>query len=73
MAGQGVAKFLGLGTFEFQAAKQLQRRWDAGTGNALKLPQNYSELGDAVCRLLTNYFKPYNRQLYRLIDGRFDW
>ena len=71
MQGKGVTKFLGLGTFEFQAAKQLQRSWDAGAGNALQFPQNYSGLDDAVCRLLTNFFKPYNRQLYRLIDGRF--
>ena len=69
----GVAEFLGLGTFELQAAKNLQRSWDAGAGNALQLPQNYSELDDAVRRLLTKFFKPYNRQLYRLIDGRFDW
>ena len=34
----GVAEFLGLGTFEFQSAKKLQRSWDAGAGNALQLP-----------------------------------
>ena len=68
-----VAEFLGLDSFEFQAAKQLQRSWDAGAGNASQLPQDYGAMDDATRRILTDFFEPYNQQLYRLIDEDFVW
>lgn len=67
------AEFLGLKPFEFEKADQLQRRWDAGAGNALQLTQNYPPLGDDIRGALAEYFVPYNQQLYRLIDEEYDW
>ena len=68
-----VAKFLGLEPFEFQAAEQLQRSWDAGANNASERPQDYPAMDDATRRILTDFFEPYNQQLYRLIDKDFGW
>ncbi len=68
-----VAKFLGLEPFEFQAADHLQRSWDAGAGNASKMPQAYPAVDNATRRLLADFFEPYNQQLYRLIDEDFGW
>jgi len=68
-----VVEFLGLEPFEFQAADQLQRGWDAGAGNASETPQDYPELDDATRRILADFFEPYNQQLYRLIDEDFGW
>jgi len=68
-----VAEFLGLEPFEFHAAEQLQRRWDAGANNALEIPRNYPAMDDATRRLLTDFFAPYNQQLYRLIDEDYGW
>ena len=68
-----VAEFLGLEPFEFQAADQLQRSWDAGASNALELPQDYPAMDDATRRIVTDFFEPYNQQLYRLIDEDFGW
>ena len=68
-----VAKFLGLEPFEFQAAEQLQRSWDAGARHDLGIPQDYPALNDAARRLLTDFFEPYNQQLYRLIDEDLGW
>lgn len=68
-----VAEFLGLGAFEFNQAKQLQRSWDAGAGNADDLPQNYPAMKNETRRLLIDFFKPYNQQLYRLIGEDFGW
>jgi hypothetical protein len=68
-----VAEFLGLKPFEFQAAEQLQRSWDAGARNDLEIPQDYPALDDATRSILTDFFEPYNQQLYRLIDVDFGW
>ncbi len=68
-----VAEFLGLGTFEFQAAKQLQRSWDAGAGYKVEKPRDYPAIDSATRRILTDFFEPYNQQLYRLIDEDFGW
>ncbi len=68
-----VAEFLGLEPFEFQAADQLQRSWDAGASNASKMPQDYLPLDDATRGTLTDFFEPYNQQLYGLIDEDFGW
>jgi Sulfotransferase domain len=68
-----VAEFLGLESFEFQAAEQLQRSWDAGVRNDLEMPQDYSAMDDATRRLLTDFFEPYNQRLYRLIGEDFGW
>ncbi len=68
-----VAEFPGLEPFEFQAANQLQRSWDAGASNVLEKPQDYPAMDDATRRLLTDFFEPYNQQLYRLIDEDFGW
>jgi len=68
-----VAEFLGLEFFEFQAAEQLQRSWDAGARNDFEIPQDYPALDDATRRLLTDFFAPYSQQLYRLIDRDFGW
>ena len=67
------AEFLGLESFEFQAADQLQRSWDAGVRNASRMPVDYPALDDATRKILTEFFGPYNQQLYRLIDEDFDW
>ncbi len=69
----GVANFLGLEPFEFQAAEQLKRSWDAGAGNAAERPQDYPAMDETTRHLLTDFFEPYNRQLYRLIDKNFGW
>ena len=68
-----VAKFLGLEPFDFEAASQLQRSWDAGAGNAFERPQDYPAMDDATCKLLTDFFEPHNQQLYRLIEEDFGW
>ncbi len=68
-----VVEFLGLKPFDFEEANQLERRWDAGAGNALKMPQNYPTMDDETRDLLADFFEPYNRQLYRLIDADFGW
>ena len=67
------AKFLGLEPFEFQAADELQRNWDAGAINDFERPQSYSAMDDATRGMLTDFFAPYNQQLYRLIDEDFGW
>ena len=68
-----VAEFLGLEPFEFQAAGQLQRSWDAGASNLFEKPQDYPAMDDAARRILTDFFEPHNQQLYRLIDQDFGW
>lgn len=68
-----VAEFLGLKPFEFQAADQLQRSWDAGASNLFEKPQDYPAMDDAARRILTDFFEPHNQQLYRLIDQDFGW
>ena len=68
-----VAEFLGLKPFEFQAADQLQRSWDAGASNLFEKPQDYPAMDDAARRILTDFFEPHNQQLYRLIDQDFCW
>ncbi len=68
-----VAEFLGLEPFEFQAAGQLQRSWDAGARNAIEKPQDYPAMDDATRRLLADFFEPYNQQLYHLINEDFGW
>jgi hypothetical protein len=68
-----VANFLGLEPFEFQAADELQRGWDAGASNASETPQDYGAMDDATRKILTDFFEPYNQQLYRLIDEDFGW
>jgi hypothetical protein len=67
------AEFLGLEPFEFQAAHQLQRSYDAGAGNTSQIPREYAALDDATRRTLTDFFEPYNQRLYRLIDEDFGW
>ena len=67
------AKFMGLEPFDFEAADQLQRSWDAGAGNALQMPQDYPAVDDATRRILTDFFDPYNEQLYRLTGEDFGW
>ncbi len=66
-----VAEFPGLEPVEFQAADQLRRNWDAGASNAFEIPQDYPAMDDATRRILTDFFEPYNQQLYRLIDEDF--
>lgn len=66
-------KFLGLEPFDFQAAEQLQRRWDAGANNASELPQDYPVMDNATRKTLSDFFEPYNQQLYRLIDEDYGW
>jgi len=68
-----VADFLGLEPFEFQAADELQRRWDAGAPNASKMPLEYPAIDDATRRLLADFFEPYNQQLYQLIGADYAW
>ena len=68
-----VAEFLGLEPFEFQLADQLQRSWGGGVSDFFKKPQDYSPMDDATRRVLTDFFEPYNQQLYRLIDQDFGW
>jgi len=68
-----VVESLGLEPFDFQAASQLERRWDAGAGNALKMPQNYPMMAVETRELLADFFEPYNEQLYRLIDEDLGW
>ena len=68
-----VAKFLGLEPFDFEAAGQLQRSWDAGASNAFEIPQDYPAMNDTTRKILTDFFDPYNQQLYRLIDEDFGW
>ena len=68
-----VAEFLGLEAFEFQAAAQLQRSWDAGASNASEKPQDYAAMDVATRKQLTDFFEPYNQQLYGLIDEDFGW
>jgi len=68
-----VAEFLGLEPFEFHADNRLQRSWDLGATNVSELPKDYAPMDDTTRRLLTDFFEPYNQQLYRLIDEDFGW
>ncbi|MFV1998188.1 MAG: sulfotransferase domain-containing protein [Acidiferrobacterales bacterium] len=68
-----VTEFLQLEPFDFQSAGQLQRSWDAGAGNALKMPQAYPAMDIATRRILADFFEPHNLQLYRLIDKNYGW
>jgi hypothetical protein len=68
-----VADFLGLNPFEFQATDQLQRSWGGGASNLFEKPQDYPAMDDVTRRILTEFFEPYNQQLYRLIDEDFAW
>jgi sulfotransferase family protein len=68
-----VAEFLGLEPYEFHKARQLRRRWDAGATNAHQLPKDYPDMKNTTRRLLTEFFAPYNDQLYALIDEDFGW
>jgi hypothetical protein len=68
-----VAEFLGLESFDFRAADQLQRSWDAGATNAQEIPQEYPRVNDAARRILADFFEPYNQRLYRMIDEDFGW
>jgi len=68
-----VCEFLGLRPFEFEKAQQLQRRWDAGSGNPSQAPQPYSDMSMETRRTLTDFFEPFNRKLYHLIGHEFDW
>ena len=68
-----VAEFLGIETFESRAAEQLQYSWDAGASNPIEKTQDYSAIDNATRRLLTDFFEPYNQQLYRLIGENFGW
>ncbi len=67
------ADFLGLEPFDFHKADQLQRSWDAGAKNARKMPQDYPAMDDATRKILTDFFEPYDQQLYRLIDEDYGW
>jgi hypothetical protein len=68
-----VAEFLGLETYDFQSADQLQRSWDAGAASAIEMPQAYPAMDNATRRLLADFFTPYNQQLYQLIDEDYGW
>jgi hypothetical protein len=68
-----VAEFLGLESFEFQSAEQLQRSWDAGARSASGTPRAYPTMDTATRKALADFFEPYNRQLYRLIDKDYGW
>jgi hypothetical protein len=68
-----VAEFLGLDPFEFHKADELQRSWGGGVSDHFEKPQDYSAMDDATRRLLTDFFEPFNQQLYRLIDEDFGW
>ncbi len=67
------AEFLGLEPFDFHTAAPLQRRWDLGAKNVFEMPKEYPAMDDATRRMLTDFFEPYNQQLYRLIDEDFGW
>jgi hypothetical protein len=68
-----VAEFLGLQPFEFQLTDQLQHNWKAGARKSFEVSQHYPAMDDATRRTLTEFFEPYNQQLYRLIDEDFGW
>ena len=68
-----VAEFLGLEPFEFDKADQLQRSWGGGVSDHFEKPKDYSAMDDATRQILSDFFEPYNQQLYRLIDEDFGW
>jgi len=68
-----VAGFLGLEPFSCKATNQLQQVFDAGNVGALDAPHDYVAMNDSTRRLLTDFFEPFNQQLYRLIDEDFGW
>jgi len=67
------ATFLGLEALDFHSADQLQRTWDAGAKGAAKTPQDYPAMEDATRKSLTDFFKPYNQQLFRLLGEDYGW
>ena len=40
---------------------------------SLERPEGYPAMDDATRKTLTDFFEPYNQQLYRLIDEDFGW
>jgi hypothetical protein len=67
------AAFLGLEPFSCQATNQMQQVFDAGNVEALETPHDYAVMDDSTRRLLTDFFEPFNQQLYRLLDMDFGW
>jgi hypothetical protein len=67
------AAFLDLEPFSSQATDQLQQVFDAGNVDALEAPHNYAAMDHSTRRLLTDFFEPFNQQLYRLLDVDFGW
>jgi hypothetical protein len=55
-----VLDFLGLPNFELNSFKAHRMR-------------KYSAIGEETRKKLADYFKPYNKQLYQLLDRNFDW
>ena len=70
---KAAADFLGLQPFDFDKAKPLRRRWDAGAGNVRQLPQDYPAMSDTARQSLTDFFGPHNERLYRLIGENYGW
>ena len=70
---RAAAHFLGLRPFDFDNAKQLRRRWDAGAGNARQLPQDYPAMSDRARALLVDFFASHNERLYRLTGENYGW
>lgn len=68
-----VVKFLGLEPFEGEAAEQLERSWDAGDRDPIGKTQDYAAMEDTTRKMLSDFFEPYNRQLYGLLDEEFGW
>lgn len=67
------ADFLGLGPFSSEASKRLRQVFDAGKVDALDTPHDYAAMDDSTRARLTEFFEPFNQQLYRLIGEDFDW
>ncbi len=46
--------------------------WDLGEYPKFN-PGNYEKMDNSIRDLLTNYFRPYNQQLYEFLGTSFDW
>jgi len=66
-----VVAFLGLQPYEF-GQEDIQHTL-AGGGSALRTPGDYDAMNPATRVKLTEFFAPFNEQLFDFIDARYDW
>jgi hypothetical protein len=66
-----VAEFLELESDKF-SDKKMEHTWGGGS-NTHNMPGDYQPMNAATRARLTEFFKPYNNELFSLIGEEYDW